>query len=101
YVTFGAADMLSSDGRCRTFGKGGDGYVSAEGVGAVLLKPLRRALQDPDRVYAVVKASSVNHAGASGGMTVPTPAGQAAVIARWLEKSGALPRHISHRAERA
>ncbi len=36
YITYGLMDMHSSDGLCRTFGEGGTGYVSADGIGAVV-----------------------------------------------------------------
>ncbi len=52
--------FASSDGRCRSFGEGGDGYVPGEGVGAVLLKPLARALADGDRIHAVIRSSALN-----------------------------------------
>ncbi|MFA7746345.1 beta-ketoacyl synthase N-terminal-like domain-containing protein, partial [Salinicoccus roseus] len=51
YLTYGLWDMFSTDGGCHTFGKDGDGYVPAEGIGAVLLKPLREAVKDGDRIY--------------------------------------------------
>src|SRR5271166_5238109 len=51
------------DGRCRTFGTGGTGYVPGEGVGAVLLKPLQKAIADGDNIHGIIKASSLNHGG--------------------------------------
>ncbi|TCS93646.1 SDR family NAD(P)-dependent oxidoreductase [Hazenella coriacea] len=94
YISYG--DMHSTDGYCRTFGKGGDGYVSGEGVGAVLLKPLHKAVEDGDQIYAVIKGSTINHVGTVSGMTVPSPVAQADLIETCLEKTGIDPRTISY-----
>src|SRR6185436_1123700 len=59
YLTLSQGKFAASDGRCRSFGEGGDGYVPGEGVGAVLLKPLEDALRDGDQIYAVIKSSSI------------------------------------------
>ncbi|MCP5007373.1 MAG: SDR family NAD(P)-dependent oxidoreductase, partial [Planctomycetes bacterium] len=96
YQTYGLMDMHSSDGHCHTFGKGGDGYVSAEGVGAVLLKPLEKALVDGDSVYAVLKGSSINHGGTASGFTVPSPVAQGTMIADCFKKTGVDPETISY-----
>jgi acyl transferase domain-containing protein/acyl carrier protein len=88
--------FLSSDGRCRSFGEGGDGYVPGEGVGAVLLKPLRQAVADGDHIYAVIKGSSINHGGKTSGFTVPNPKRQSQLIADALQVAGVNPRHISY-----
>ncbi|WP_188068929.1 SDR family NAD(P)-dependent oxidoreductase [Brevibacillus brevis] len=96
YLSYGMMDMHSSDGYCHTFGKDGDGYVSGEGVGTVVLKPLRKAMEDGDHIYAVVKGSSVNHVGSVSGPSVPSPVAQAEVITACLEKSGVDARTISY-----
>ncbi len=90
------ARMASSDGRCRAFGEGGDGYTPGEGVGAALLKPLDRALADGDRVYAVIKGSALNHGGKSGGYSVPNPTGQGDAIRAALTGSGVDPKSIGY-----
>ncbi|MFH6681427.1 SDR family NAD(P)-dependent oxidoreductase [Bacillus amyloliquefaciens] len=96
YVTYGLWDMFSSDGVCHTFGKDGDGYVPAEGIGAVLLKPLQEAVNDGDRIYAVVKGSAVNHVGTVSGISVPSPVAQADLIEECLDKAGIDPRTVSY-----
>ena len=95
YWILSKSGFASSDGRCRSFGAGGDGYVPGEGVGAVLLKPLDRALADGDRIHAVIRGGALNHGGRSGGFTVPDPTAQAALIEEALERAGTPPATIS------
>lgn len=96
YFMLSQKRFASSDGRCRTFGELGDGYVPGEGVGAVLLKPLKKAVQDKDNIYAVIKGSAINHGGKTNGYTVPNPIAQSEVILKALRKANINPRTISY-----
>jgi polyketide synthase PksN len=87
YLSLAQGNFASTDGRCRSFGAGGDGYVPGEGVGAVLLKPLRHALRDGDRIHAVIRASAINHGGKTNGYTVPNPVAQADLIRDALDRA--------------
>lgn len=88
YLRHAQLGMSSSDGRCRSFGAGGDGFVPGEGVGAVLLKPLERAMADGDQIYGVIRATAINHDGRTNGYTVPNPTAQAEMIRAALDKAG-------------
>lgn len=88
FVAFMESGMLSRSGRCRTFDKAADGYVRGEGVGAILLKPLDRALADGDHVYASIKGSAVNHGGRASSLTAPNPQTQAEVLAAAYADAG-------------
>ncbi|QGH56385.1 SDR family NAD(P)-dependent oxidoreductase [Bacillus velezensis] len=88
--------FLSSDGRCRSFGSGGDGYVPGEGTGAVLLKPVKKAIADGDQIYSVIKATAINHGAKTNGYTVPNPKAQSEVITRALKKGFIDPKSISY-----
>ncbi|MCZ0971625.1 polyketide synthase [Streptomyces albulus] len=94
YVHLSRKKMLSTDGRCRSFGAGGNGYVPGEGVGAVVLKRLSRALADGDQVHAVIRATAVNHGGRTNGFTVPNPKAQQALVEEALAKAGLSARDI-------
>ncbi|MBU1082661.1 MAG: SDR family NAD(P)-dependent oxidoreductase, partial [Spirochaetes bacterium] len=96
YLMLNRLKFSSSNGRCMAFGKGGDGFVPGEGVGAVLLRPLAHALAQGDHIYGVIKGSAINHSGKNRGYFVPNPNAQAAVIGRALEVSGIDPRTISY-----
>ncbi len=87
-VAFSQASMLSPRGRCRPFDAGADGYVRGEGAGLVLLKPLRQARAEGDRIYASVLGTAVNHNGGGEGIMVPNPDAQTAVILDALARSG-------------
>jgi polyketide synthase PksL len=89
-------NFASSDGRCHSFGEGGDGYVPGEGVGAVILKSVKQAEADHDHIYAVIKASTINHGGRTNGYTVPNPNKQADLIVKTLKQADINPRAISY-----
>lgn len=83
---FGA---MSTSGHTYAFDVRADGYVRSEGAGMVLLKPLAAALNDGNRIRAVIRASAVGNAGhSSAGQTVPSVPGQADVIRRALGRAG-------------
>ena len=70
-----ASMMLSPDGKCKTFDASADGYVRGEGCGVVVLKRLKDAEADGDRIWGVIRGAAMNHGGAAVGLTVPhTPA---------------------------
>lgn len=96
YILLSDTKFLSTEGKCRSFGVGGDGYVPGEGVGAVLLKSLNQAIEDKDYIYGVIKASAINHGGKSNGYTVPNPIAQADVIAKSIKNLGVSPETISY-----
>ena len=96
YLLLGQGRFASSNGRCESFGKGGDGYVPGEGVGTVLLKPLTNAINDNDHIYGVIKGSAINHGGKTNGYTIPNPQAQSSAIERAIRESGVAPEAISY-----
>ena len=81
--------ILSRDGRCRSFDADADGTVPSAGAGVVVLKRLADAMEDGDRVIAVIRGSAVNNDGAEKvGFTAPSVAGQRDVISLALSQAG-------------
>ena len=80
--TFEPGAMVSPSGHCRPFDVKSDGTIFGSGVAALILKPMQAALDDGDRIHAVIRGSAVNNDGAMK-MTYAAPAvaGQAEVIA--------------------
>lgn len=96
YLFLKKAKFLADDGRCRSFGEGGTGYVPSEGVGVVLLTSLARAEKEGYPIYGVIKGSAINHAGKTSGATVPDPTAQTEVISEALKHANVNPRTISY-----
>ncbi|MFR9755323.1 amino acid adenylation domain-containing protein [Streptomyces sp. TR06-5] len=81
--------ILSRTGACRAFDAAADGTVGGNGVAAVVLKRLDRALADQDTVHAVILGSAVNNDGAGKvGFTAPSVSGQRRVVRRALRNAG-------------
>ena len=96
YLMLSAGQFISGDGHCQSFGEGGDGYIPAEGVGAVVLKRLSEAQQDGNPIYGVIKGSALSHGGKTNGYTVPNPKAQASAIRQAVAAANVDTRQINY-----
>jgi acyl transferase domain-containing protein len=95
-IALSKARMMAGDGRCKAFDGRADGFVRAEGCGVVVLKRLRDAEADGDRILAVIRGSAVNQDGRSSGITAPNGTAQEAVIRAALGQAGVEGRAIGY-----
>jgi amino acid adenylation domain-containing protein len=95
-LIFSHARMMSLEGRCKTFDAAADGYVRGEGCGVVILKRLSDALNEGDRVLAVIRGSAVNQDGRSNGITAPNGLAQQQVIRAALRDAKVAPEQIGY-----
>lgn len=95
-INFSKARMLTPGKYCKTFDAAADGFVRAEGCGAIVLKRLSDAVADGNNILAVILGSAVNHDGRSSGLTVPNGPAQQAVIRQALERSNIKPHQVSY-----
>ncbi|WKD49180.1 SDR family NAD(P)-dependent oxidoreductase [Microbulbifer spongiae] len=96
YQYLSELNMLTADNNLRAFAADSDGFVDAEAVGCVLLKPLGTAQQDGDYIYAVLKGSAINAGGKTNGYTVPNVQAQTKVITAALQDAGVSAADISY-----
>jgi len=95
-VTMSKGKFLSPDGRCKTFDKSANGYVRAEGAGAVILKTLSQARRDNDHVYAQILATGINQDGRTSGITLPNVESQKALMRQVYRTAGVKPSDIDY-----
>jgi acyl transferase domain-containing protein/thioesterase domain-containing protein/acyl carrier protein len=96
FFAFSRMSMLSPDGRCKAFDAGANGFVRAEGAGAVLLKTLSAAQAAGDRIYAVVRATAANQDGRTNGITVPSLQAQEELVRKACRSAGIAPSQIAY-----
>ncbi|NGO72524.1 acyltransferase domain-containing protein [Streptomyces sp. SB3404] len=95
-LTMSRFGALSPDGLCYTFDARANGFVRGEGGGLFVLKRLRDAEADGDRIHAVILGSAVNNDGASTGLTVPDAGAQAAVVRAACAGAGIDPADLGY-----
>lgn len=97
YTTaYDRAGMLSERGKSAFADATADGFVRSDGVAVVVLKPLRDALTDGDRIYAVIAGSTVNNDGQSDGLMAPSLAGQERMLRAALADAGIEPSDVDY-----
>ncbi|XP_075936854.1 phenolphthiocerol synthesis polyketide synthase type I Pks15/1-like [Anarhichas minor] len=65
FVALSKAKMISPEGTSKPFSNRADGYGRGEGCGVVLLKPLKKAIQDRDNIWGIISKTAVNQDGHS------------------------------------
>ncbi|WP_342355217.1 beta-ketoacyl synthase N-terminal-like domain-containing protein [Spirosoma utsteinense] len=96
HVVFSQANMLASDGICKTFDNEADGYSRGEGCGVIILKRLSDAVKDGDTIQAVIRGSAVNQDGRSNGLTAPNGLSQRRVVEKALQTARVQASEISY-----
>lgn len=96
FSCLGTLNLLSPEGECRAFDGAANGYVRAEGCGAVVLKRHSAALRDGNRVLALLRGSALNQDGRSASLTAPNGRAQRKVIAAALADAGLAPGDIDY-----
>ncbi len=84
-VLFSAAQSVSNKGSC-PFGKNADGLVTAEGYVALVLKTLSKAVEDGDRIRAVIRGIGVASDGKGKSLWAPRQEGQTLAVQRAYPK---------------
>ena len=95
-IGFSKATMLSPSGQCFAFDARANGYVRGEGAGLVVIKSLKRAREDGDRIYALIRSAVVNQDGNTSSMTVPGEDTQAAMLRDAYDKAGMPPNRVTY-----
>ncbi|KAM9953580.1 hypothetical protein ACTFIR_008664 [Dictyostelium discoideum] len=59
-IFFSKQQVNGPSGKCNSFSQEADGFVRSETVGVVVLKNLKDAIKDGDRIYCVIQGSTEN-----------------------------------------
>lgn len=91
-----AGGIRSADGKVRVFDRDASGTVFTNGVAALVLKPLHKALEDGDNISGVLESSALNNDGADKAcFTAPSVSGQRRVIQRAMKLGNIAPEEIA------
>jgi acyl transferase domain-containing protein/NAD(P)-dependent dehydrogenase (short-subunit alcohol dehydrogenase family)/acyl carrier protein len=88
--------FLSPEGRSKAFDDAADGYARGEGGAIVIIKPLQRAVDDGDEIYAQILGTAVSQDGHTDGITVPRQEAQQAAIRTALRRAAVDPIDVGY-----
>lgn len=88
--------FLSPDGTCKTLDESADGYVRGEGAAVVVLKTLKKAIEDNDQIYSLIIGSAVNQDGQTTGITIPNGESQKVAIKKACAQADIEPTEVQY-----
>jgi acyl transferase domain-containing protein/phosphopantetheinyl transferase (holo-ACP synthase) len=93
---FDLMGAISHRGQIAPFSKNADGLLIGQGGGFIVLKTLRKALEDEDRIYAIIKDTAVTSDGAGSSPLVTSVAGEVRVLKKAWDRAGMDPKKIGY-----
>jgi len=91
HMCFAKTMVLSPTGNARPFSKDADGTVLGEGIGMFVLKRLKDAEKDGNRIYAVIKGVGSSSDGKSQSIYAPRADGQTKALQTAYNEAGIDP----------
>ncbi|MCC5466705.1 SDR family NAD(P)-dependent oxidoreductase [Pelosinus sp. Bkl1] len=96
FIGFEAMGYLSPKGQAKSFQASANGYVRSEGAGAIIIKPLHKAIENGDHIYAVIKGTGVSHGGKGMSLTAPNANGMKAAMLQAYQEANIDPRTVAY-----
>ncbi|MCI8963281.1 MAG: SDR family NAD(P)-dependent oxidoreductase [Eubacterium sp.] len=95
FVSFCKTPAISSSDRIKPFDRDADGMLLGDGVGIVVLKRLKDAIKDKDKIYGVIRGIGSSGDGKGKGIFSPNIEGQKRALQRAYDKTKIDPCSIS------
>ncbi|MCX2586260.1 beta-ketoacyl synthase N-terminal-like domain-containing protein [Pedobacter sp. MR22-3] len=93
---FSQLGALSKQEKIKPFDQHADGLIIGEGCGFVVLKKLENAIQDQDKIYAVIKGVGVSSDGSGTSVMSPSVKGQLKAVTQAWQNAALEPQHIGY-----
>ncbi|MBD2729713.1 acyltransferase domain-containing protein [Nostoc sp. FACHB-892] len=94
YMCFSKTPAISPTGNIKPFDAESNGMIVSEGIGMVVLKRLKDAERDNDKIYAVIKGIGTSSDGRYKSIYAPRQAGQVTALRRAYEDAGFAPTNV-------
>lgn len=94
WSSFTMLGALSHKGEISPFSETADGLLIGEGGGVLVLKKLKKAIEDEDRIYAIINGTGVYSDGSGVSVMAPNTQGQQKAIGLAWKRAGMDPRNI-------
>ncbi len=91
HMCFSKTGVLSHTSDAKPFSKDADGTVLGEGIGMLILKRLKDAQKDSDRIYAVIKGVGTSSDGRTSAVYAPEAKGQIKALNEAYREAGITP----------
>lgn len=95
FVSFCKTPAISPNDVVRPFDKNADGMVLGDGIGMIVLKRLKDAKRDKDKIYGVIRGVGSSGDGKGKGIFSPSAEGQLRALRCAYESAGVKPETVS------